>query len=167
MLARDNDPPYDRGVQMRKKQRIYLDVCCLNRFFDDQTQDRVRLESEALLAVLGRVERGELQLLSSEAIDIEVEENPDIDRRMKVRDTLGVAVHYTVAGVREWERARVLKSAGLRTYDALHLACAEAARADVLLTTDDNFVLKAGRSGLTAVQVCNPLRWVAKNEVTS
>jgi hypothetical protein len=26
---------------------IYLDVCCLNRPLDDQTQERVRLESEA------------------------------------------------------------------------------------------------------------------------
>ena len=28
---------------------IYLDVCCLNRPFDDQTQERIRLESEAVL----------------------------------------------------------------------------------------------------------------------
>jgi hypothetical protein len=29
--------------------RIYLDACCLNRPFDDQTQERIRLESEAVL----------------------------------------------------------------------------------------------------------------------
>ncbi|WP_420642969.1 hypothetical protein [Candidatus Leptofilum sp.] len=28
--------------------KIYLDVCCLNRPFDDQTQDRMRLETEAI-----------------------------------------------------------------------------------------------------------------------
>ena len=32
--------------------RIYLDVCCLNRPFDEQTQDRVRLETEAILTIL-------------------------------------------------------------------------------------------------------------------
>jgi hypothetical protein len=31
--------------------RIYLDVSCLNRPFDDQRQVRIRLESEAILAV--------------------------------------------------------------------------------------------------------------------
>ena len=31
---------------------VYLDVCCLNRPFDDQTQDRIRLESEAVLLIL-------------------------------------------------------------------------------------------------------------------
>jgi hypothetical protein len=25
---------------------IYLDVCCLNRLFDDLTQERIRLEAE-------------------------------------------------------------------------------------------------------------------------
>ncbi|MGH2585054.1 MAG: hypothetical protein ACRDJE_09075 [Dehalococcoidia bacterium] len=34
--------------------RIYFDVCCLNRPFDDQRQERVRLETEALLIAFGR-----------------------------------------------------------------------------------------------------------------
>jgi hypothetical protein len=25
---------------------VYLDICCLNRPFDDQAQDRIRLETE-------------------------------------------------------------------------------------------------------------------------
>jgi hypothetical protein len=35
--------------------KIYLDVCCLNRPFDDQTQDRIRLETEAVMLILGRI----------------------------------------------------------------------------------------------------------------
>lgn len=27
--------------------KVYLDACCLNRPFDDQTQGRIRLEAEA------------------------------------------------------------------------------------------------------------------------
>lgn len=38
--------------------QIYLDVCCLNRPFDDQRQDRVRLESEAILLILAHCEAG-------------------------------------------------------------------------------------------------------------
>lgn len=37
--------------------KIYLDTCCLNRPFDDQTQERIRLESEAVLAILSRIEK--------------------------------------------------------------------------------------------------------------
>jgi len=31
--------------------KIYMDVCCLNRPFDDQKQDRIRVESDAVLAI--------------------------------------------------------------------------------------------------------------------
>ncbi|BAZ26615.1 hypothetical protein NIES4073_75230 [Kalymmatonema gypsitolerans NIES-4073] len=31
---------------------IYLDVCCLNRPFNDQTQERIRLEAEAVFIIL-------------------------------------------------------------------------------------------------------------------
>lgn len=37
--------------------RIYLDVCCLNRPFDDQTQDRIHLEAEAVLTILKYIEK--------------------------------------------------------------------------------------------------------------
>lgn len=32
--------------------KLYLVNCCYNRPFDDQTQDRIHLESEAVLAIL-------------------------------------------------------------------------------------------------------------------
>jgi hypothetical protein len=35
---------------------IYLDVCCLNRPFDDQTQERIRLEAEAVLRILANIQ---------------------------------------------------------------------------------------------------------------
>jgi hypothetical protein len=31
-----------------KKKKLYLDVCCYNRPFDDQTVDAIRLEAEAV-----------------------------------------------------------------------------------------------------------------------
>lgn len=36
--------------------KIYLDVCCLNRPFDDQAQQRVHLEAEALVDALGVID---------------------------------------------------------------------------------------------------------------
>jgi len=46
--------------------KIYLDVCCLNRPFDDSTQDRIRLESEAILTILERCLQGNWSLVISE-----------------------------------------------------------------------------------------------------
>lgn len=55
---------------------VYLDVCCLNRPFNDQTQDRIRLESAAVLTVLKRVGYGQLLLIGSTAIQAEIEQEP-------------------------------------------------------------------------------------------
>jgi hypothetical protein len=45
--------------------RIYLDNCCLQRPLDDQTHPRIRVETEAVFAVLAAVVSGDQQLLSS------------------------------------------------------------------------------------------------------
>jgi hypothetical protein len=65
--------------------RIYLDVCCMNRPFDDRRQERIRLESEAILSILTRCQTGDFTLLKSEVTDIEILKIPDRDRREKVR----------------------------------------------------------------------------------
>jgi predicted nucleic acid-binding protein len=59
------------------------------------------------------------------------------------------------------ERGEELKGMGLKTYDALHIACAEQAQVDVLLTTDDRLVQVAARNGpKLKVLVKNPLTWL-------
>lgn len=57
--------------------RLYLDNCCLQRPPDDQTQPRIRVETEAVFAVLATVQAGEQSLLSSEALEYEVSRIPD------------------------------------------------------------------------------------------
>ncbi len=42
---------------------IYLDVCCLNRPFDNQIQERIRLETEGIFNILAKFQSGEWQLL--------------------------------------------------------------------------------------------------------
>jgi hypothetical protein len=52
--------------------RVYLDVCCLNRPFDDQTQDRIRLEAEAVTLILGHFEAKEWDWIGSDAVNLEI-----------------------------------------------------------------------------------------------
>ena len=56
--------------------KVYLDNCCLNRPFDDQTQLRIRLESEAKLKVQEEIRAGKLQLAWSYILDYENRKNP-------------------------------------------------------------------------------------------
>jgi hypothetical protein len=48
--------------------RVYLDNCVLNRPFDDQSQERIRLETEAIILLLARLERKEWTWLGSQAL---------------------------------------------------------------------------------------------------
>ena len=141
--------------------RIYLDVCCFNRPFDDQRQDRIRLEAEAVLLILGRCEVGAWQWVSSAVVEEEVNNTPSHERRSRVLNMLSGA-HGTVALTDvAIACAIVLKAMGFRTYDALHLSCAEEATADVFLTTDDLVLRIATRhTAQLRVRVANPLDWL-------
>jgi predicted nucleic acid-binding protein len=141
--------------------KIYFDVCCLNRPFDDQMQDRVHLEAEAILAILNHSRTAGWSVIGSEAIDFEIAKMPDHDKRLKVRvlSTL-LDTHVKVdAGVEQ--RALELQKVGMKALDALHVACAEKAKAAVLLTTDDNLLSKAAQNKkMLKLKIENPLRWV-------
>lgn len=140
---------------------IYLDVCCLNRPFDDQTQDRIHLEAEAILSILNHSRTAGWSMIGSDAIDYEISKMPDTDKRLMVQilSTMHDAHVRVDAGVEK--RALELKKAGLKPLDALHVACAEKAKAEILLTTDDNLLSKALKNKRTLkVKVENPLRWV-------
>lgn len=140
--------------------RVYLDACCLNRPFDDQGQARVRMESEAVLAVLSMVAAGTVKLVGSDSLDLEISANPDAERRARVAALAQCRGHHVAVSAAEAQRARRLEARGFGPYDALHLACAETA-ADVLLTTDDRLVRKASDpSEGVRVRVLNPLRWL-------
>ena len=61
------------------------------------------------------------------------------------------------------QRAYDLNRLGYGPYDALHLASAESANADVLLSTDDGFVKRAVRKlGNPKIEVSNPVSWTKK-----
>ena len=141
--------------------KIYLDVCCLNRPFDDHRQDRIRLESEAVVAILGRSKI--LTLLSSEIVDLEISKIPDEDRKQKVMLLSSISKMNIVIGDEIISRAKDLTKMGFKSFDALHIACAEKGQADALLTTDDHLLKKAiSHREFIRVRLENPLRWLTE-----
>lgn len=141
--------------------KIYFDVCCLNRPFDDLTQDRVRLESEAVLTILNHCQTKNWHLLNSEMVEIEISKIPDDDKRLKV-SILSTLLKSEILIDKEIEsRAIEVEEMGFKSFDALHIACAEKGEADIFLTTDDNLLQKALQNGnLLKVRVENPVRWL-------
>ena len=142
-------------------RRVYLDVCCLNRPFDTQAQDRLRLEAEAVLLILKHCEAGEWQWVTSAVVSHEVDAIPNQDRRQRLQEILKRAGLFVPLSDTTVERGEALKGMGLKAYDALHVACAEQAQVDVFLTTDDRLCRVATRNAhRLKVRVENPLIWL-------
>lgn len=141
--------------------RVYLDVSCLNRPFDDQTQVRVRLETEAVTAIFQKCDRGDWKQVSSDMAKIEVDAIPDEVRRARALLLLPTSKAVLELTDRLYMRAADLERLGFKPADAVHVAAAEALNADVLLSCDDRLVRVAWRRrDQLAVKVANPLDWL-------
>jgi len=139
--------------------RIYLDVCCLCRPFDDQSQDRIRLETEAIVTLLKHCLSGGWIFAASRAIDYELSNIKDVDKLKDVHKIYALSGQRLLIDDRIEKRSNILQGQGLSFFDSLHLALAEAYEYDVLLTTDDDFIALAKKIPL-AVRVENPAVWL-------
>lgn len=142
--------------------RLYLDTCFLNRPFDNQSDDRIRLETEALEVVLAHADAGQWTIAGSGVLDLEIARTADPLRREALQEMLARAATGRVQlDEPHAALARAIAARGIGGFDALHLACAVQAGVDVFLTTDDRLVRRAGRmSDLVVVAVSLPLRWL-------
>lgn len=140
--------------------KIYLDVCCLSRLTDDQSQARIREEAGAVEQILAGIGRGTVELISSEALEDEVRHNPSIERRVKLT-ILSLATTTIEIDGAAFLRAQALVGLGYDPFDALHIAAAESMGADVLLTTDGRLLKRTARNlGNFRIPVRNPLSWI-------
>ena len=135
-----------------------------NRPFDDQSQSRVRLESEAVLTILEWVRDGRMVLMGSSVIRYELGKTTDEERR-RAAELLSMGATDSVILSEDIEaRGRAIEALGIKALDALHLACAEAGGADFFLTTDAALVQRAtAHSAMLSVKVQNPLQWLSEN----
>ena len=135
---------------------VYLDNCTLQRPLDDRIQFRVRVEAEAVEAIIREAELGRIQLLNSDVLISESGAAPDPTRRDFAAGTLQLAVRTIPLDEVIEDRARPYKAAGIKSLDALHLASAVEAGADFFCTTDDPFFRKASVANTAGVRVVTP-----------
>lgn len=141
--------------------KIYLDVCCLNRPFDDQTQDRIHLEAEAVLAIIRRVEESAWQWASSDAVAYEISNTPNEERQERLWSLESRATENLELSDTVLQHAEAIQSLGFTSYDALHLAFASSANVDAFLSTDDKLLKRAKRyPEEIKITVANPLAWL-------
>ena len=138
--------------------RIYLDNCAFNRPFDDQTQIRIRLETEAKLYIQEKIRDRTLELAWSYILDYENLANPFDERRNTIQNWKARASIDVDANLEILIKANFLREIGLRNKDALHVACSVAAKCDYFITTDDTILRKT--VNLEEVKVIDPLNFI-------
>jgi hypothetical protein len=138
--------------------RAYLDNCCFNRPFDDQTQERVRIEAEAKLRVQDCIRVGGLDLVWSFMLDIENAASPFLERRAAIAVWEFIAIVKVDLTNEIQQSGDLLTALGVKTKDALHLACALAAGCEYFLSTDDR-LLRCGKK-LTGMKVVSPVEFL-------
>ncbi len=147
--------------------RVYLDVCCLNRLYDDQAQLRIRLETEAILEIITNCQLGKWELIISTVLESEINKTPSLIRKEQLRASLFIAKNKIILTQTILIRAMELTHLGFKKYDALHLASAEH-NADVFLTTDDRLLRKSiTYKNQLKIVIANPITWLLDIHQTS
>ncbi|AFY85938.1 MULTISPECIES: PIN domain-containing protein [Chroococcidiopsis] len=137
--------------------KIYLDTSAYNRPFDDRTQPKIFLESQAVTIILQMVEATIVELVSSSVLDYENSRNPYPIRQEAMNRYLQMARFRQEVNEAICQRAEQLEENGLKAIDALHIACAEVADSDYFITCDKRLINRC--SGLI-MKVVNPVDFV-------
>ena len=123
--------------------KVYLDNCCYNRPYDDQTQIRIHLETEAKLHIQDVIKNGDLDLVTSYMLEYENGKNRFSHKRQAISDFMNANESYYVGAERDGEVKEIagdIMKTGVKSIDAFHVACAILSRSDYFITTDDRLL---------------------------
>jgi len=113
-----------------------LDNCCFNRPFDDQTQLKIKLETDAKIFIQNKMLSGEYDFVWSYILEFENNRNPYFDKRKTIAEWKHLAATHCVANEQIIAYAESLHKLGIKAKDALHISCAVYTGCDYFITTD-------------------------------
>ena len=144
--------------------KVYLDNCCYNRPYDDQSQMRISLETQAKLQVQRMIKTKEISLTSSYVLMYENSKNPYESRKNSIHDfvkeNIDTYIDTDLAG-KVKELADEIITTGVKTADAYHVACAILAESDYFLTTDDRLL----KYETDKIKIVDPTEFIRECEV--
>lgn len=141
--------------------RVYLDTSVYNRPFDDQTQPKIFLETQAVTLILQMAAAQLIDLVSSSVLEYENSLNPFPIKQQAMNRYLQMATIRQQVDETMQQRAEQLEQQGIKAIDALHVACAEAANSDYFLTCDKRLINRC--QGLP-IKTLNPVDFILEIE---
>ena len=138
------------------KTRLYLDNCCFNRPYDDQTNLNIRLEAEAKLFIQNEILEKNYELAWSFMMDYEISANPFYDRQLAFMKWKNIAILDIDPEEGVLINGREIMRKNINQKDAIHIACAIKAKCDYFLTTDRKVLNK----NIPEIKLMNPLDFI-------
>lgn len=146
-----------------KKAKIYLDNCCFNRPYDDQSQLTVSMEALAKLSIQQDIRNNNADLVTSYILVAENTANRFEEKRKDIQKFID---KYTNTYVSEKSADMVkdiaidIMNTGIKLMDACHVACAIIAGCDYFISTDKR-ILKYQSD---RIKIVNPISYVLETE---
>lgn len=143
--------------------RIYLDMCCYNRPYDDQSQLKISMETQSKLYIQTLIKDGKLELATSYMLRYECSNNPFEMRRNAIFDFIDrntcVYVGIERQTVIETKAAEIMKT-GVKYKDACHVASAIYAECEYFISTDTRLLKYKSRE----IKMVTPIEFVTETE---
>ena len=140
--------------------KIYLDLCCFNRPYDDQTFLSIYIETQAKLGIQDLIEEEKsVYLIWSFIMDYENASNPDsfVSREISYwRNKASIIVNKNEDIIKQAEK---FCYAGFGKKDSLHIATAIDAGAGYFITVDKGIINK--RDQVSGLKICSPVDFIS------
>ena len=146
---------------------IYLDMNIYNRFFDDQSQLRIKFETMAIDIIFELIEKEQYQLCWSFMLDDENNKNPFSYRRSAIK-TISSICKINIEPNNEMLKTGkfIMTNSNTKPKDALHLACAIYFKCDYFITCDDKFIKTVIKNNVSLeaiigkIKLMNPIDFI-------
>ena len=143
--------------------RVYLDNCCYNRPYDDQSQLTISIETQAKLEIQQRIRNGTLELAASYILEAENAVNPFEVKRRDIQTFIDTNTKIYISESKDFEvrkmAAEIMKT-GIKLMDACHIACAAIAKCDAFLSTDKRLL----KYQTASLRIVNPVIFIMEEE---
>jgi len=144
--------------------KVYLDNCCFNRPYDNQSQLSIKLETEAKLRIQEWIKGQQIHLVWSFMLDYENSVNPGASKRNAISGWFRHASAFVEYNDDIVLGAQQFVDKGFGKKDSIHLSCAIVGRADYFITVDRGILNKASK--LSDIRVMDTVAFIRMAEET-
>jgi predicted nucleic acid-binding protein len=140
------------------KFKVYLDNCTYNRPFDNLSHVKIALEAEAKRHIQSLIIDRAVDLTYSYVNRLENDDNPHTTRKTSIDAFFENATAYIDSHHAEKieNRAAEIMRSGVKTKDALHIACAIEDSCKYFITTDKPLL----KFHSPDIIICNPITFL-------